>query len=382
MAELLIKQGADLNIANVDGVTALGNAIVYSCDSIATMLIENKANLDIRDKWYNRTELHWAAIKGNKEIVELLLNHGARVNTADSSGNTPLYYAGKYGHKDIAQLLVSNGAIAGSVEENYDNSKYLAEGINIGEAVIWHLGHCGYAIKTNKHFLIFDYWNNGKEPHYPGLANGHINPEEIAAENVYVLITHEHRDHYDTTIFDWEGAVDNIKYIYGFQAENLPQHRDSGYHGPAYEYIGPREQRAIDDMHICTIAANDAGVGYVVEVDGLTLYHAGDHAGWREGERDEYMAEIDYLAGLGKNIDMAFLNATGCHSHDTVALAEGTLYTLQKLRPAVWMPTHGSNQEHVYRQFIDKMDAAGAPSEGVCLENRGDLYFYRKDKLQ
>lgn len=31
------------------------------------------------------------------------------------------------------------------------------QGIANGGGVIWYLGHCGYAIKTEHHFLIFDY---------------------------------------------------------------------------------------------------------------------------------------------------------------------------------------------------------------------------------
>jgi L-ascorbate metabolism protein UlaG (beta-lactamase superfamily) len=116
----------------------------------------------------------------------------------------------------------------------------------------------------------------------------------------------------------------------------------------------------------------------MVEVDGLTIYHAGDHAGWREGRREGFTQEIDYLAERFDNIDFAFLNVTGCHVQDTIALEESVVYTLQHLHPKIWFPTHGQNREYVYQSFADKVAAHdGVTSEATCFENNGDCIVYR-----
>jgi ankyrin repeat protein len=377
-AQMLIDYGAriDTSKLNQDGCAPLRDAILAGYDSVFNLILNYNLDLNGKDDNYGRTVLHWAAINGNNLITGILLKHGAQINQKDSANCTPLYYATKYGHKDLAEFLMANGGKADNLIENYSNP--IRSDLKPGEAQIWYLGNCGFAIRTAGHFLIFDYYNYGKNPANPRLANGHIEPAEIADQNVVVFVTHGHADHYDTSIFNWKNNIKNIEYIYGFNPSAPGQ---TPYSGPEYQYVGPHENKIIDDINVKTIAANDAGVGYLVNVDGLTIYHAGDHAGWAEGQRDGYMGEIDYLLGLTNNIDLAFLNATGCHSHDTTALAEGTLYTLNKLAPKIWIPTHGLNREYVYRSFIAKMDSVGGKVKAASIENRGDNFLYKISKM-
>ena len=39
------------------------------------------------------TPLHWASLRGHKEVVVLLVEKGANVNAQDKHGDTPLYWA-------------------------------------------------------------------------------------------------------------------------------------------------------------------------------------------------------------------------------------------------------------------------------------------------
>jgi nucleoside phosphorylase len=59
---------------------------------------------------YGRTPLFWAATRGHKDIVELLLKHGAPVGSKDRSNMTPLHIAVTGGHKDVVALLLENSA--------------------------------------------------------------------------------------------------------------------------------------------------------------------------------------------------------------------------------------------------------------------------------
>jgi ankyrin repeat protein len=56
------------------------------------------------------TPLHWAAAKGYKEVVVLLLERGAPVNAQDLDGSTPLHEVAAYSSVEIAALLLTNGA--------------------------------------------------------------------------------------------------------------------------------------------------------------------------------------------------------------------------------------------------------------------------------
>jgi L-ascorbate metabolism protein UlaG (beta-lactamase superfamily) len=377
VAKTLIEHGADVNAHSSSGMTPLQDAIVNGHNDITELLLNNGARCDSREQYYDHTAMHQAAIKGNKVATELLLDTGVDVNAKDRYGHTPLYYAGRYGQRDVAELLAASGGTVSDPVQNYGKSACLQKSLEDGEAYMWYLGHCGWAVKTRNHLLIFDYMNNGVDPAELALANGHVNPAELSDQSVFVFVTHEHPDHFDSTIFAWDKAVNNITYVYGCKPEELQEYRESGYNGPEYEYIGPRESRTIENMEILTIESNDAGVGFLVSVDGLKIYHAGDHAGWREGEREGFTREIDYLAEQVSNVDMAFVNVTGCHVQDTIALAAATSYTVDELSPKVMIPTHASKREYVYAQFADKMARKGCSAEMCCPQHRGDCYIYR-----
>ena len=82
-------------------------------------------------------------------------------------------------------------------------------------------------------------------------------------------------------------SIRGITYIFGFHPEEVP----------AYEFIGPRKKREIDGMTISTIESNDGGrAGFIVEVNGLTFFHAGDHANRYRDRSGLFRAEIDFLS--------------------------------------------------------------------------------------
>ncbi|KAG4280439.1 hypothetical protein FPRO06_11772 [Fusarium proliferatum] len=65
------------------------------------------------------TALHIAASSGNKEAISLLLNRGADIDAADSTGRTPLIYSKD---ADTAQHLISLGATMAAVCRLFDEA--------------------------------------------------------------------------------------------------------------------------------------------------------------------------------------------------------------------------------------------------------------------
>ena len=56
------------------------------------------------------TPLHWAAVKGSKATVSLLLARGADVNATDDDGMTPLHWAIFLANADTVEELLNAGA--------------------------------------------------------------------------------------------------------------------------------------------------------------------------------------------------------------------------------------------------------------------------------
>lgn len=384
LCDFLISKGAALEQADEEGITPLLAAVAGRHLQTVAVLLSRGARVDAAESHHGWSSLHLASLHGDHDIAARLVESGADVNASDAARRTPLFYAATYGYKDVADLLKKSGATAKGARENFGTPRFLASKLGRGEAALWYLGHCGWAIRTTDHFLIFDYFSEGADPTCTSLTNGHINPAEIGDREVFVFVTHGHRDHFDPTIFRWKESIPQVTYVYGFRPEELPENRRGGYSGPAYEYIGPREVRTIGDMKIRTLRANDTtpGVGFFVEVDGLGIYHAGDHAGWADGEREGFTREIDYLAAYAPRVDVAFCNVTGCHAHGEVPLRESFLYTMEKLRPAVMIPTHGGGREYVYADFAKSIAEQARQVAVPCPEIRGDCYLFRKGTIQ
>lgn len=92
---LLLRSGIDLNrpIAK-DKQTALHLTCRKPQPKTVKLLLKLKAQVDVQDS--NKfTPLHYAAARGLSKIMEILLNHGAKVDS-NESGMTPLFCLAAY----------------------------------------------------------------------------------------------------------------------------------------------------------------------------------------------------------------------------------------------------------------------------------------------
>jgi ankyrin repeat protein len=65
-----------------------------------------------RDPSTQRTALVVAALKGNTDVMEALIEGGADIGATDVAGMDALCYAAYYGHSDSCMLLINSGADA------------------------------------------------------------------------------------------------------------------------------------------------------------------------------------------------------------------------------------------------------------------------------
>ena len=412
VARLLLDKGIDVNSVDSGGFTPLGLSFIAAQESTARLLIDRggslnalkpesdeyqnhlndminrgksgilKIMLDLSDKinymdYKGRNLMHRAAASGQLDIVNVLINKGMNVNKKDYTGRTPLYYAAKHGFENIVDLLLSKDAVkSGDLEENFTDSRFLEEKLEQGEAYIWYMSHAAWAVKTKNHLLIFDYTQPYQLNFEPKLSNGHINPVGIKEKNVSVFVSHAHSDHYDSRIFNWKTDINNIEYILGF----MPRGRSRN----DYTYIGPNEKKIINGMEILTIKSTDSGVGFIVNVDGIKIFHAGDHANTESGISEPFSKEIAYISEKEKDIDIAFMllgASCGGQGNDYEEVKEGLFYTLNKLSPKVFFPMHARNNENLYLQFKQEALDKNVSTPIICADLKGDRFFYSGGKV-
>ncbi len=370
MLQLLLDHGAAVNHRNQNGETALIKAATGGHADRVAILLAAGADPNLGTDPGGRNGLQLAAIGGHLETARQLLAGGANPHATTPTGETALQLGRYYGHADVSALLRDGGGESGG-PASADRSLATLGRVGKKEAVIWFLGHSGWGVKTQGHLLVFDYFPQGEPPAFPGLCNGNINPSEIAAQKVAVFASHHHRDHFDPLIFEWREQVADISYFIGLEPENAPP----------YVTMSPRTQESHDDLKLTTIRSTDAGVGMVVEVDGLTIFHAGDHANGRIGLMTEFTDEIDFLADQGIRPDICFMGIRGCSLGSPEQVKEGVHHVLKTLGPRAFIPMHAAAQGHLYREFIEECRKQFPAVEMAAPDNRGDHFVYSKGKL-
>lgn len=212
-------------------------------------------------------------------------------------------------------------------------------------AKITYLFHSGFSVETAGHLLLFDYC--------PSLARDPIVTSEFlkSKESVYVFVSHSHSDHFDPAILQWAKNNSAITYVFSsdvpFDPSNINCHVMSPY------------ERWVDRMiEIKTFGSTDAGLSFLVQVDGLSIFHAGDLNWWRwsgetQDEQDHaekiFKEEMDKIAG--QKIDIAFFPVDR-RLEEYYSL--GAEYFAAKLKPKLLIPMHFGRDFDATKVFAEK----------------------------
>ena len=109
-ADLLIKAGAKIDVANREGVTPLAMASLYGSAAMVDRLLSAGANAKQRAP-NGETMLMFAARNGNPVVIKRLAAAGADVNARESlRGTTALMWAAEQRHPDAVKVLLEVGA--------------------------------------------------------------------------------------------------------------------------------------------------------------------------------------------------------------------------------------------------------------------------------
>lgn len=219
------------------------------------------------------------------------------------------------------------------------------------ETHIQYIDHSGFSVETPSHQLIFDYFR-GKV--------------SFGEKTLLVFSSHSHPDHYNPDILSWQQKKPEIQYILSSDisvSDNQPDRAN-------IHFFAPYQETTVGDVRIKTYGSTDEGVSFLIEVDGLRIFHAGDLNWWHWwGESPEEIAkaeewfkrEIAQMAG--EQIDLAFFPVDPRLEQFYTLGAD---YFIEKLKPGILIPMHfGENIEPI-RLYQQKMKAsAEAPKTEV-----------------
>jgi len=229
----------------------------------------------------------------------------------------------------------------------------------MGKTTITYLGHSAWIVETSETVCVFDY----DKP--PG-ENSPLDLNKLQDKPAYFFSSHKHGDHYSARLNEAVSHYANMRFITGgFR---------SGY-GNSIE-IRPRQSKTIPDITVAAAASTDLGVCFLVQTPGLTVFHSGDLANWPDNDDTpvNYFKEIDYIASIGKAIDIAFIPVTTFDWYQDPCLLEGAVYAIRKLNPGYTFPMHANGREALYKNFAKYASDSGVTNTIICMEKPGDSW--------
>jgi ankyrin repeat protein len=112
MIKLLIAKGGDVNAGPY---TALHGAVDKNRQDMIELLLQNGADINAKAAKRGMTPLCLAARFYNLDMIKFLIAKGADPSIADEGGFLPLHWAASRGEKDMLDLLLSKGDYASSI---------------------------------------------------------------------------------------------------------------------------------------------------------------------------------------------------------------------------------------------------------------------------
>jgi ankyrin repeat protein len=128
LAEMLLKRPhgpiADVNAIEFRNKSALHIAIAHDRDDIVQLLLRHGADVDSRSDggW---TPLHNACDKGAIDLVRILLHAGAKINSQLLNGVTPLHLAAQAGHTEVVECLLARPDLKRRIRDNFGCTPFL-----------------------------------------------------------------------------------------------------------------------------------------------------------------------------------------------------------------------------------------------------------------
>ena len=113
---LLALESVDANIQDEYGWSCLHRVLSVPDEfseantvMITRILLERGADTNLVDR-RGRSALHAAAVHNKPRTGEMLIAHGGVVDSQDNTGHTPLHQAASIGNAEFAEMLLKNNA--------------------------------------------------------------------------------------------------------------------------------------------------------------------------------------------------------------------------------------------------------------------------------
>lgn len=224
---------------------------------------------------------------------------------------------------------------------------------------VTYIDHSGFMIELVHTILVFDYYR------------GEI-PAFDQSKKVYVFASHTHQDHFNREILDWQG---DIQWILSKDIRIKPTDK--------IHQVKANSSYIIDELKCETLHSTDQGVAFMVNVEGVSIYHAGDLNWWHwEGENSDgenktaknaFLKEMDKLKD--RTFDLAFVPLD---PRQEKQFSWGMLAFLKSADAKLVFPMHMWEDYAVIERFLALDEAEAYKDKIVKIEHMNQLFTIKE----
>jgi len=215
---------------------------------------------------------------------------------------------------------------------------------------IYYIHHSCFIVETKSSFLTFDFFESKKS-----VRNSDFEFEDFlknmlnSNKEIYVFSSHSHHDHYNSDILKWESN----KVIHYIFSDDIKAHNKT----KEIHYLKQNEEITLNKLKVNTFTSTDEGVSFLVNVDNINIFHAGDLNWWKwngDTKQDEENMEnafkdaINDIVNSNISIDVAFFPVDGRLKENYLL---GGKYFIEHLSPKLFIPMHFWDNFNVVSSF-------------------------------
>ena len=241
------------------------------------------------------------------------------------------------------------------------------------------LHHSSFLVEIDDKVLIFDYFDGDKVNGYS--FKGKI-PEYAPDTKIYMFASHSHKDHYDMDVLRLADKYENIKYIFSKDIRISPNFLSKHGINPKVRdrvtFVVPDKDYDVDGIKIKTLRSTDTGVAFYINVDGVTLFHAGDLNDWKwEGAGDlingkqtrEFRHQIKKISD--KPINFAFVPMDPRQKNDMFL---GIDYVLKNTDAEFIFPMHMWQDYSGIKEYKKRISNSGMADRIIEIERENQVF--------
>jgi L-ascorbate metabolism protein UlaG (beta-lactamase superfamily) len=241
--------------------------------------------------------------------------------------------------------------------------------------MVTYLHHSGFMVRSSDKLLLFDFYG---DPHKPDEGQKNIACvvdaiQDPAIHHVYIFASHSHRDHFDPVVLTFDQYGKPVTWLFSSDISGVAKQKQ-------IQFFSPDEQAAIDGLVVHTFASTDEGVAFLVIVDGINLFHAGDLNWWywydestaeecAEYERDfkQIMAKVETWP-----VDVAFFPVDPRLKDYAY---HGGAWFIEKMKPAFFFPMHFSYAYDTTVRFRDLIARSHPDTAVLTIQRQRQSYI-------